>query len=255
MTLENRSLKARLRAGERLVGGLLRLPAEDLVEMVAISGFDFVVVDCEHGPSEVADLRRHIALAELHGVAVIVRVGSDEPALTLRALDQGAAGIIAPHIDTPAQAEAFVDAVHYPPLGHRGFATYTRVGRFGTVDPAAHQARMLDETLVVGMIESPDGVRQAPDVLAVPGLDAIMIGAADLRASSTPSDPPPAESIRTVNHLLAAHGCWRMDIVGTPEAAAAAFADGAHLVVYNLAQSMMQHLAGLSAVARPSATR
>lgn len=243
------TLKERLRSGARLVGVLLRLPAEDLVEMVAISGFDFVVIDCEHGPNEVADLRRHIALAELHQVPVIVRVGSDEPALTLRALDQGAAGIIAPHIDTAALAEALVDAVHYPPLGHRGFATYTRVGRFGTVDPAQHQARMLDETLVVGMIESPDGVRQAADILAVGGLDAIMIGTADLRASSTSADPAPADSVQTVNQLLAAHGCWRMDIVGTRDAAAASFDDGAQLVVYNLAQSLMQHLAGLRSVA------
>ncbi len=241
------TLKSRLRSGERLIGALLRLPAEDLVEMLAVSGFDFVVIDCEHGPNEVADLRRHIALADVHRVPVIVRVGTDEPALTLRALDQGAAGIIAPHIDTPAQAAALVDAVHYPPLGHRGFATYTRVGGFGTADPAEHQARMLDETLVVGMIESPGGVRQTSDIITVPGFDAVMIGAADLRASSTAEDPAPAESVRAVNEALAAHGCWRMDIVGSRTAAEAAFTDGAQLVVYNLAASLMTHLAELRA--------
>jgi 4-hydroxy-2-oxoheptanedioate aldolase len=243
-------LKTRLRSGERLLGALLRLPAEDLVEMLAISGFDFVVIDCEHGPNEVTDLRRHIALADVHRVPVIVRVGSDEPALVLRALDQGAAGIIAPHIDTPAQAAALVDAVHYPPLGHRGFATYTRVGGFGTVDPAEHQARMLEETLVVGMIESPDGVRRTPELVRVPGLDAVMIGTADLRASSTPEDPAPAQSVRAVNDALADRGTWRMDIVGSRAAAAAAFSDGAQLVVYNLAASLMTHLAELR-TARP----
>lgn len=239
------TLKQRLRDGHRLIGVLVRLPAEDLVEMAAISGFDFVVIDSEHGPNEVTDLRRHIVLAKVHHVPVLVRVGSDEPALTLRALDQGAAGIIAPHIDTPAQAEALVDAVHYPPLGHRGFATYTRVGDFGLADPAQHQARMLAETLVVGMIESPDGVRQTPNILAVPGLDAIMIGTADLRAASTPADPTPAEAIRTVNDLLATQGCWRMDIVASRPAATAAFNHGAQLVVYNLAASLMTHLADL----------
>ena len=238
-------LKERLRSGDRLLGVLLRLPAEDLVEMVAVSGFDFVVVDCEHGPSEVADLRRHIALAELHQVSVLVRVGSSEPTLTLRALDQGAAGIIAPHIDTPAQARALVEGVHYPPVGHRGFATYTRVGRFGTVDPAEHQARMLDETLVVGMIESPGGVSQSREIVDVPGLDAIMIGTADLRASSPAGAPDPAESIRAVNDVLAASGTWRMDIVSSLEAATAAFDDGAELVVYNLAATLMAHLAEL----------
>ena len=244
------TLKSRLRSGDRLLGALLRLPAEDLVEMLALSRFDFVVIDCEHGPNEVTDLRRHIALADVHRMPVIVRVGSDEPTLTLRALDQGAAGIIAPHIDTPAQAEALVDAVHYPPLGHRGFATYTRVGGFGLVDPAEHQARMLEETLVIGMIESPDGVRQRDDIVTVPGFDAVMIGSADLRAASSPADPTAAESVRAVNDALAAHGCWRMDIVGSRTAAAAAFTDGAQLVVYNLAASLMTHLAELGS-ARP----
>jgi 4-hydroxy-2-oxoheptanedioate aldolase len=240
-------LKARLAAGERVLGGLLRLPAEDLVEMVAISGFDFLVIDCEHGPAEITDLRRHILLAETHGVPVLVRVGSDEPALTLRALDQGAVGIIAPHIDTPEQARALVDAVHYPPLGHRGFATYTRTGRFGTVDPSEHQARLSAETLVFGMIESPVGVERAVEVIAVPGLDGIMIGAADLRASSAPGDPDPKVSIRDVNGHLAEQGSWRMDIVGSPAAARAAFDDGARLVVYNLAHALMAHLAELRA--------
>ena len=240
------TLKERLRSGDRLIGVLLRMPAEDLVEMVAVTGFDFVVIDCEHGPNEVSELRRHIALADLHQVPVIVRVGSHEPALTLRALDQGAAGILAPHTDNRAHAEALVDAVHYPPVGHRGFATYSRVGGFGTVDPAAHQARMLDETLVVGMIESPEGVSHAADIVAVPGLDAIMIGTADLRASSSPATPEPADSIRAVNEVLAtASACWRMDIVNTRTAALAARDDGADLVVYNLTATLMAHLAEL----------
>ena len=244
------TLKERLRSGDRLVGVLLRMPAEDMVEMLAVSGFDFVVLDCEHGPNEVTDLRRHIALADLHEMPVVVRVGSDEPALTLRALDQGAAGIIAPHVDTTEQAEALVDAVHYPPVGHRGFATYSRVGDFGRVDPAAHQARMLDETLVVGMIESPTGVSQAEEIVAVPGLDAVMIGTADLRASSSPDTPDPVKSIRSVNRVLAASGCWRMDIVNTRAAAGAALDDGAELVLYNLTATLMDHLAQLRSAGR-----
>lgn len=241
-------IKARLAAGERLLGGLLRMPAEDLLEMVSMSGFDFIVVDCEHGPDSVTDLRRHIGLADAQGVAVLVRVGSNEPALILRALDQGAAGIIAPHIDTAEQAKSLVDAAHYPPLGHRGFATYTRAGRFGTADPAAHQARLTAETLVIGMIESPVGVRQAAQVIATPGLDGIMIGTADLRASSTPSDPDVGASIGEVNRHLAEQGSVRMDIVGTADAAQAAFDAGAQLVVYNLAHTLMAHLAQLRTV-------
>lgn len=239
------SLKARAQAGEQLLGVLLRMPAEELVEMVAVSGFDFVVIDAEHGPAEVTGLRQHIAAAALHGVDVVVRVGSGEPALVLRALDQGAAGIVAPHIDTAAEAAALVASAHYPPTGHRGFATYSRSGRFGLVDPEGHRQRALADTLVIGMIESPVGVANAREILTVPDLDGTMIGIADLGASSTATDPEPRESVAAIHRLLAELGSVRMDIVTGPESAARARAEGAQLIVYNLAHTLMDHLAAL----------
>ncbi len=242
------SLKSRLAAGEQLVGVLVRMPAEELVEMVAVSGFDFIVIDCEHGPADVSALRSHLALAACHHVDVLVRVGSAEPALVLRALDQGAAGIIAPHIDSVADAQALVDSVHYPPLGHRGFATYSRAGRFGLVDPQEHLEAQLEQTLVIGMIESPAGVACAAEILGVPGIDGTMIGAADLRASRTDSDPDLVDLIASVHHALATSPSRRMDIVPGLESAARALADGADLVVYNLAHTLMAHLADLRSV-------
>lgn len=245
------SLKSRALGGERLLGALLRMPAEELVEMVAISGFDFLLIDCEHGPADLIPLRQHIALATLHGVEVLVRVGSDEPALALRVLDQGAAGIVAPHVDDVATARELVDAVHYPPLGRRGFATYSRAGRFGRADPGAHRQRMLDDTLVFGMIESPAGVAAAADILAVAGIDGTMIGTADLGAARTAADPPVADLVAAVNAVLAGSPSLRMDIVTGADAAATAFAGGADLVVYNLAHTLMGHLADLQC-ARPA---
>ena len=245
-------VKSRLGAGDRLLGVLLRMPAEELVEMVAVSGFDFVLVDCEHGPADVVALRSHIAAAAVHSVPTLVRVGAEEPALVLRALDSGAAGIVAPHIDTAAEARALVQAVHYPPLGQRGFATYSRAGRYGQVDPADHQRRLRAVTLTIGMIESPVGVANAREILGTPGLDGTMIGTADLRASSTDSDPDPADMIRDVHGLLADLGAVRMDIVNRPEQAAQSFAEGAVLVVYNLTHTIMAHLAALRSVLRPT---
>ena len=100
------SLKDRLAAGDRLLGVLLRIPAEELVEMCAVAGFDFVLIDCEHGPADLVPLRQHLAVTAAYAVPTLVRVGSAEPALALRALDAGAAGIVAPHIDTPAPGRA-----------------------------------------------------------------------------------------------------------------------------------------------------
>jgi 4-hydroxy-2-oxoheptanedioate aldolase len=252
MTGTRPSLKSRLAAGEPLLGALLRLPSEELVEMVAVSGFDFVLLDGEHGPAEVTELRRHLVLAEARGVAVLVRVGGHEPALVLRALDAGAEGVVAPHIDTVPQAAGLVASALYPPAGTRGFATYGRAGDYGLVDPAEHLRRAAERTLVFGMIESPAGVGAAAEIAAVPGLDGIMVGTADLRAATTADDPDPAESLAHVHRTLAEAGSYRMDIVNSRTQAAASFADGAQLVVYNLTATVMAHLADLR-LARPSA--
>jgi 4-hydroxy-2-oxoheptanedioate aldolase len=239
------SLKARAERGERLLGVLLRMPAEELVEMAAVAGFDFVLVDCEHGPADVVALRQHMAVAALHGVPVVVRVGENDAGMILRVLDQGAVGILAPHVDSPADAHTLVSAAHYPPIGTRGFATYSRAGRFGQTDARSHRDWFLENTLVLGMIESPAGVAAAKEIVATPGLDGIMIGPADLAAASGPTDLPLPQATALVNAAIAAGGKLRMDIVGTTEAASAAFDDGAQLVVYNLAFSLMAHLKGL----------
>jgi 4-hydroxy-2-oxoheptanedioate aldolase len=244
------TLKARIDAGDHLLGVLLRVPAEELVEMAAISGFDFVFIDCEHGPADVVEVRRHVALASLHGVPSLVRVGSDEPGLILRVLDGGAAGVIAPHIDTAAGARALVESAHYPPLGHRGFATYSRAGRFGSVDPETHRRSALADTVVVAMIESSGGVQNATEIAGVPGIDAVMIGVADLRAALTPDDPPFDDAVRQVNDALAAGAAARLDIVPGRAAAKSAFADGAQLVVYNLTHALRAHLAELNSLSR-----
>lgn len=240
------SLRTRALSGEKLLGALLRMPSEELVEMLAVAGFDFVLIDCEHGPADITALRHHIALAAVHGVPVVVRVGEGDRGQILRVLDQGAEGILAPHLDSAADAAALVDAAMYPPVGSRGFATYSRAGRFGETPPDEHLAHYLENTLVLGMIESPAGVRNADAIIATPRLDGILVGPADLAASSGPDDLPVGEAIGTVHAALATAGSLRMDIVGTRQAAEAAFTDGADLVIYNLASSLMRHLRDLA---------
>jgi 4-hydroxy-2-oxoheptanedioate aldolase len=244
------SLRERANEGEKLIGALLRMPSEELVEMLAVAGFDFVLIDCEHGPADIVALRQHLAVAAVHGVPVIVRVGEGDRGQILRVLDQGAEGILAPHLDTAADAAALVDASLYPPLGSRGFATYSRAGRFGQVDPAAHRDRWLEHTLVLGMIESPLGVANVDEIVATPRLDGIMVGPADLAASSGPEDSTVPDAIAAVHTALATAGSLRMDIVGTRAAADASFAAGADLVVYNLASSLLAHLTDLAHPAR-----
>jgi 4-hydroxy-2-oxoheptanedioate aldolase len=224
------------------------MPCEEVVEMLAVAGLDFVLLDCEHGPSDVGALRSHIALAQVHGVPVLVRPGEREPALVLRALDQGAEGIVAPHIETADEAQELVAMAHYPPVGRRGFATYPRAGRFGTVSASDHRRRAAD-TLVIAMLESPGAAARSAEILRTPGVDAYLIGTADLAASTSVADPPFAESVAAIHTGAAEVGSWRAELAGSVDDAERVLGAGARLVVYNVAQVMMRAFGELAAPA------
>jgi 4-hydroxy-2-oxoheptanedioate aldolase len=172
-------------------------------------------------------------------MAVLVRIGADGHALTLRVLDQGVDGIVAPHIDTVPQAEALVRAVHYPPLGNRGFALYTPAGAFGGISAEIHRAGALDRTLVVAMLESPTATRNAAAILSTPGIDGYLIGAADLRVSSGPRDLPVPAAIDAIHRDAVRVGALRAELVTDAESARRALAEGVPLVVYNLTHVLM----------------
>ncbi|ATY12301.1 2-dehydro-3-deoxyglucarate aldolase [Amycolatopsis sp. AA4] len=246
------TLKHRLQSGERLLGGLLRLPAETLVEMAGVAGLDFVVLDCEHGPADLVPLQQHIVAAQAHGLGVLVRVGEDEPALMLRVLDLGADGVVVPHVDTAEQARSAVAAAHYPPLGKRGFATYSRAGRFGARSAAEHLRHAAETTIVVPMLETPEAVAAAAEILAIPGVDTVLVGPADLAVAlglpGGAAEPVVAQAISSVAAAAKTAGKPMTSIVGTVEQAGQA-PPGA--VVYNLAHVLLRTFADL-AEARPS---
>lgn len=243
----HRSLKQRLAGGEQLRGTLLRLPSETLVEMAGVAGLDFVVIDCEHGPADTALLQQHLTAAAAHGIDVLVRVGSAEPALALRCLDLGAAGLIHPHVDSREGARRAVAASHYPPWGERGFATYSRAGRFGTVAAADHVAASR-ETLVVTMVETRRACDAADAIAGTEGVDAVLVGPADLAADCGFPGPGVIDGLIARAHDAArANKRAVMTIVPDLDAARAAECQGAQLIVYNMAQVLMDTLRSLAA--------
>lgn len=235
----------RARSGERLAGALVRMPCEEIVEMLAVAGLDFVLIDCEHGPDDVAMLRTHIAYADAHGLAVLVRVGEQEYHLAQRALDQGAHGIVAPHVESAEQASALVRALRYPPRGERGFATYPRAGRFGSVTAEQHRTAA-ESILVLAMLESPAAIRRAGEIVGCDGIDGYLVGTADLGAARAPGDPTVTELLAAVRADPATAHTVRADLAGGADAAAVSFDDGARMVVYNLTQVMMEAFRGLA---------
>jgi 4-hydroxy-2-oxoheptanedioate aldolase len=247
-------LRQRLAEGGPLLGALLRLPAESLVEMVGIAGLDCVLLDLEHGPADLVSVQHHVVAAQVHGVPTLVRVGADEPALVLRCLDLGVAGIVFPHISSVDDARRAVAAAHYPPLGQRGFASYTRAGRYGDAASAEHLDAGAD-TVVIVMIEDAAGCAAAAEILAVDGVDGVFVGPADLSVAlghrGDAQHPDVLAASRDVHEAAAKASRAVVRIVASPELALDAFGAGASLVLYNTAAVLTDTFRRLAAARRP----
>jgi 2-dehydro-3-deoxyglucarate aldolase len=158
------------------------LASEETCEIMSRAGFDWLGIDMEHTAIGVGEMARLIRIIDLAGIGAVVRVGANDPLPIKRALDAGAQGIIAPMVNSAAEAEAAVAAAHYPPRGTRGVGLHRAQG-YGA-DFAKYKGWMDDEgPLVVAQIEHKDGVDNLDAIMAVPGLDAFFIGPYDLSAS------------------------------------------------------------------------
>ncbi|MFW6076505.1 MAG: HpcH/HpaI aldolase family protein [Hyphomicrobiales bacterium] len=178
-----KTLKERLHAGENLTGCFVMLPSPTVVEMLGYAGFDFVILDQEHGPAGSETLENQIRAADCSGLETIVRVSAGTFGNIQRALDSGAGGIIVPHVIDKAHAERIVAASHYPPLGRRGIATTARAGRHGMVPVGDHLEKASRRTLVMPQIEDREALANVEAIGATPGIDALFIGPADLSMS------------------------------------------------------------------------
>jgi 2-keto-3-deoxy-L-rhamnonate aldolase RhmA len=170
-----------LRAGKLAIGlGVNQARTVGIATMAKSAGFDWLFIDGEHGSLD-ADTAAQISTAALAaGVSPIVRVAGLEHWHASRLLDNGAQGIVFPHIDTREQAQRVADHCRYPPVGKRSMGGALAQLGFAPV-PVGEAARLVnDETLVVVMIESPQGVQNADEIAAVKGVDALLIGTNDL---------------------------------------------------------------------------
>jgi 4-hydroxy-2-oxoheptanedioate aldolase len=177
---DERSLRRRLLDGESLYGLVIKAPAPALVEMCAAAGFDFAFIDGEHGSGEALELEHHVRAAESFGMPAVFRTSSHQPSEILRALDVGAEGIIVPHVNTRAEAEAVVRATHYPPIGRRGLATTTRAGRHAFCNLKEHLRSAAENTLIAVQVEDPEAIEHVEEIASVRCIDCVFIGPADL---------------------------------------------------------------------------
>lgn len=162
------------------LGTWVKLPAMESMELVGLAGFDFAVIDLEHTALSLETAYRHIGTALYSGVSPIVRVPSLEGGIVQRLLDAGAEGIMLPHVDTVEQAQAAVAAVRFPPLGTRGVGSTSRAGAWGAMSRADYIRYGQEEVVLIAQLESGVAAHNAGDIARVPGVDCLLVGAADL---------------------------------------------------------------------------
>jgi 4-hydroxy-2-oxoheptanedioate aldolase len=175
--------KQKLRSGSAVIGVFLSIPSPRAVELCGIAGFDYVIIDAEHGPMSPETCEDMIRAAELSGITPIIRVTSHDPKGILRFLDVGALGIMAPQVNTAADARAIVDAVKYAPVGRRGLGP-GRAAAYGLREPmSAYAAAENEQTMIIAQLESIAAVDELDQIVRTPGIDAFEIGTGDLSAS------------------------------------------------------------------------
>ncbi|MDF2766905.1 MAG: 2-dehydro-3-deoxyglucarate aldolase [Rhodospirillales bacterium] len=250
--MRSNKMKAKLAAGEPALGLSVMIPSAQLVEMAGGLGFDWVLIDCEHGTITLETVELMVMAAEASDVTPIVRPRSNNAQDVVEVMDRGAAGVQVPHVTNAAAARAAVEAVKFHPLGRRGLAAGTRASGYGYRGSAGDFVAAANrETLVCVQIEDEAAVKNIDEILRVEGVDVFFIGPSDLSQSmgypGNPKAEPVASAIdRTLKAIVAAEKLPGMP--ATTEALASALEKGVRYTYTHLptllGSAARQHLKG-----------
>jgi 4-hydroxy-2-oxoheptanedioate aldolase len=194
------TLKRRLLTREPCRGIWLSLPSVPAARLLSRLPADWLLVDAEHGPMGAETMSDIVAAVADAGGAPVVRVAHGDIENIKRALDAGAWGILAPMVNTPADAEAVVAAAKLPPEGHRSFGSAWAGLTLG-LSPAEYRRRANSETLVLVQIESEAALDELDGILRVPGVDGVFVGPVDL-AISLGLEPDPENAHPVMREAL-----------------------------------------------------
>jgi 4-hydroxy-2-oxoheptanedioate aldolase len=179
------SLAARLRAGETVYSGWCGIPSPLVAELIAREGFGAVTLDQQHGLYDMAATASAIAGLHAAGAAPIVRIPLGDFAVASRVLDFGAEAVIAPMINTAADARMFVAACKYPPLGERSWGPHRATTLAGIADQKIYLRDANEQVLTLAMIETRAALANVDAIAAIAGIDALFIGPSDLSIALT----------------------------------------------------------------------
>jgi 4-hydroxy-2-oxoheptanedioate aldolase len=232
------ALKKKLLAGDVVLGTFVGTDSVDLVEILGISGFDFVILDMEHAPGTPQSIMGQVRAAEGKGMSVLARLPNIGRTTVLRALDTGVSGILAPQVNDAAAAQAFVDASLYPPLGCRGFAGTRATGYGSAASIPDYLAEANSDLLRAMQCETEQAVRNIDAVAGLDHIDMIFVGPYDLSLSlGVPGDLFHPKMIESVDAVLAV--CKKRKkltgtYVSTPEEAKRRLEQGFTFLAYSM---------------------
>ena len=228
MPAPTNTFKARLKAGERLIGLWMTLADIYSAEVVGTAGFDWVVVDGEHSPNDIRSMRDQLIALEASDTHPVVRVPIGETRLIKQVLDIGAQTVLVPMVETAEQAEELVRVCRYPPEGTRGVgASAARASRFGSIPD--YIATADDQICLLVQVENRAGIANIDEILEVDGVDGVFIGPADLSTdmghSGNSSAPEVEEVILATLQRIKAAG-KAPGILSTKDETTALYRDG-----------------------------
>ncbi len=187
-----------------LAGTFLNLGSAAAVEIAAAVGFDWLLIDLEHGNGSLADLRGMLLACRGSSAAPIVRLRSVDQDSVKFVMDSGAAGIMFPFVNSVEEAKRAIQCMKYPPMGKRGVAGVIRATNYGA-DWAQYFSEANEKSLVVVQIETPEAVEAAESIAAVEGVDVLFVGPLDLSVNlGCPNDFTPPHFIAALEKVLAA---------------------------------------------------
>lgn len=195
--MRHNAMKAKFLAGEPAFGCSIMIPSPQMVEMAAHAGFDWVLIDMEHGTIGLESAELMIMAAEAAGITPIVRPPGNASAAITAAMDRGAAGVQVPHVNSAADAQRVVAAVKFGPGDQRGLAAGTRPDRYGLAEAMPDFVeRSNAESLVCIQLEHASAIDNLDALLEVGGVDVFFIGPSDLSQSMGHPGNPRAEPVR-----------------------------------------------------------
>lgn len=179
--LPKNKFKQALAEGRQQIGFWCMLPDPYVTEFLCHAGFDWLVIDAEHTPTDLKTIGTQIAVARSGGTSIVVRPPVNDTVLIKQYLDIGAQTLLLPMVNSAEEARAAVSAMRYPPEGVRGAAGSTRASRFGRI--ANYHQRAADELCLLVQVETRAALEQIEAIAAVDGVDGIFLGPSDIAAS------------------------------------------------------------------------